>query len=315
MVDTVTKFLTAENLYQQIKNFTKGMSVTRNCFNYTVPRCTLPDMAWNHMDQLHRQSIHNTYEKSLRIALGKDFALSLTQFSKWPLFITVTDVRVADYTFYQSMTIGGIIFLHFIISFEETENHALQLKNEWFIASHKIFRFAHGLLNRKLIKLNERLQVEDAQIRNGRFDLRNKGYTFRNDPPDYYNSNRLGSNTIYPMLPEAASFLLANFKEQASQVALGNVEFILKKEQDNYLIWPAFCPHEGGPLLKGKMCDTQITCPWHGLRFRAAALSADTPCVQQHGFEYSLVGDEIQVLRLGADSATAKDPQEKLEMV
>jgi Rieske [2Fe-2S] domain len=315
MVDNTVKFLTPENLHQQIKNFTKDMAVTRGCFDYNVPRCTIQDMDWNHMDQLHRQSIHNTYEKSLRIALGKEFAVSLTQFSRWPLFITVTDVRVAEHTFYQSMTIAGIIFLHSIISFEEADNHTLKLKNEWFIASHKLFRLTHGVLNRKLFKLNERLQTEDAQIRTGRFELRNKGYTFRNDPPDYYNSNRLGSNTIYPPLPQSANFALSYFTEQAKQVALGNVEFILKKEQDTYLIWPAACPHEGGPLFKGEMCNAQITCPWHGLKFRAAVLSVNTPFAQKHGFEFSLVGDQILVMRLGAKSEALEDEHEALEPV
>lgn len=292
------KFITPDNLYQQIGTFTKGMAVTRSCFEFDIPRCTLQDLAWNHMDQLHRQSVHNTYEKGLRIALSKDFAVSLTQWSKWPLFITVTDVRLAENMFYQSMTIAGIIFLHSIISFEEMANHTIKLKNEWFIGSHKMFRFIHKFLDKKLFTLNERLQHEDAQIRNGRFDLRNKGYTFRSDPPDYYNSNRLESNTIYPPIGQPGYFDLSYFTDQATQVALGNVEFILQKTAASFLIWPAACPHEGGPLLQGKICSTQVTCPWHGLRFRAAELSPARPQAVQNGFEYTLRGDQIHVVRV-----------------
>jgi nitrite reductase/ring-hydroxylating ferredoxin subunit len=27
------------------------------------------------------------------------------------------------------------------------------------------------------------------------------------------------------------------------------------------------CPHQGGPLGKGKLCDGILTCPWHGWQF------------------------------------------------
>jgi nitrite reductase/ring-hydroxylating ferredoxin subunit len=27
------------------------------------------------------------------------------------------------------------------------------------------------------------------------------------------------------------------------------------------------CPHQGGPLGKGELCGTIVTCPWHGFQF------------------------------------------------
>jgi nitrite reductase/ring-hydroxylating ferredoxin subunit len=27
------------------------------------------------------------------------------------------------------------------------------------------------------------------------------------------------------------------------------------------------CPHQGGPLGTGSLCDTTLTCPWHGWQF------------------------------------------------
>jgi hypothetical protein len=311
---TSIKFVSPDDLHQQIQTFTKGMAVTRSCFEFVIPRCTQQDLSWNHMDQLHRHSVHNTYEKGMRIALGKDFALSLTQWSKWPLFITVSDVRLAENLFYQSMTIAGVIFLHSIISFEEMGNNTMKLKNEWFIGSHKMFRFMHKFLDKKLFTLNERLQHEDAQIRNGRFDLRNKGYTFRSDPPDYYSSNRLGANTIYPPILGSSSFALSYFTDEPTQVALGSMEFILKREQDKFLLWPAACPHEGGPLLQGKICSLQITCPWHGLKFKAAVLSATTPHALQHGFEYRLSKDQIHVQKITSNKVAMSEVEDALEI-
>jgi len=27
------------------------------------------------------------------------------------------------------------------------------------------------------------------------------------------------------------------------------------------------CPHQGGPLGRGQLCGTTLTCPWHGWQF------------------------------------------------
>jgi nitrite reductase/ring-hydroxylating ferredoxin subunit len=30
------------------------------------------------------------------------------------------------------------------------------------------------------------------------------------------------------------------------------------------------CPHQGGPLGKGSLCGSIVTCPWHGFQFDVA---------------------------------------------
>ncbi len=294
------KYLAPDNLYEQITHFTKGMAVLRDKFELVIPQCTLEDIEWNHMDQMHRLSIHNTYEKGIRIANGRNFAVSLTQWKNWPFFISVTDVYVAKGLFYQTLTIAGIIFLHSIISMEPIPGtNNVKLVDEWFIASHKLFRFLHKPLNNKLHTLNKRLQEEDEQIRQGRFVLREKGFQFKTDSPDYYNSNRLTTNTIYPPLDHDANFLVANLTREPTLLKAGNLEFIAAQEEHGtYHIWPAACPHEGGPLLNGKICDAQIACPWHGLRFNAAVLSKTSPQAIRYGFEYTLHNDAISVKQI-----------------
>jgi nitrite reductase (NADH) small subunit/3-phenylpropionate/trans-cinnamate dioxygenase ferredoxin subunit len=38
------------------------------------------------------------------------------------------------------------------------------------------------------------------------------------------------------------------------------------------------CPHMGGPLGEGSVCDGIVTCPWHGWRFRVTdGAWADAP--------------------------------------
>lgn len=288
------KYLSPDNLYEQIRHFTKGMSVTKGSFELLVDRCTVDDFEWNHMDQLHRPTVHKTYDKGIRIAYGADFAISLTQWGKWPIFITVSDAYVAKGLFYQSLTLGGVIFLHCIISLEQIGD-SVKLKDEWFIASHKLFRFLHKPLSKKLYKLNKRLQEEDAQIRNGRFELRKQGYQFRSDPANYYTSNLLLTNTIYPKLADDAFVLLSTFTETVTEVRIGGLNFLLQKSGDHYLLWPAVCPHEGGPLGQGKFCGTQVACPWHSLRFSAVELSVKHTSAARYGFEYLLAEDKIYI--------------------
>ncbi len=300
MIESKTKrpsirYLTPENLYAQLNHFTSGMAVTRGSFELVVNRCTLEDMEWNHMDQMHRLPIHRTYDKGVRIATGENFAVSLTQWGNWPFLITVSDVYVAKGLFYQSLTLAGIVFVHSIISMEEMGD-SVKLKDEWYIASKKIFKFLHKPLDKKLYKLNARLQQEDEQLRQGRFELRQRGYTFRTDCPDYYNSNVLRNNTIYPPLDEGAFFTLDGVTSEPSTKTIDDLEFIVKKtERNEYLIWPAVCPHEGGPLMQGKFCEGKITCPWHGLHFMAAQLSAESPEAMKHGFTYTLQDNMVCV--------------------
>lgn len=300
------KFLSPQDLHDEIAKLTSGMLVTKGVFELVIPQCTLQDIEWNHMDQMHRQCVHHTYEKNVRIALSNNFALSLTQWGKWPFLIPVTDVYVARGLFYQSLTLAGIIFLHSVISMEEAGD-AIRLKDEWLIASHRIFRLLHKPLHKKLFKLNERLQQEDQEIRQKRFFLRKKGFHFHTDTPDYYNSNSLTLNTIYPKLDEDHHIALSDFTDQPSSKKLGNLEFILKKEKADYLIWPGICPHEGGPLANGKFCESHVSCPWHGLRFNAVRLSKEKPSGAKYGFEYQLLDTKIAVSYSRSDKNPLND--------
>ena len=75
----------------------------------------------------------------------------------------------------------------------------------------------------------------------------------------------------------------------------GNLEFIIKKNSETYFIWPAACPHEGGPLIDGKFCEAKVACPWHGLEFSAAQVSVESPFAFKQGFEYELNNNQIYI--------------------
>jgi hypothetical protein len=248
------------------------------------------------MDQLHRPFIHNTYHENIRIALGRHFSVSLTKWNPWPFFITVTDMRLAEGLYYQSFTLAGIVFVHNIITMHEQENDVVRLRLEWLICSHRLLKPLHYFLGRSFLKLNARLQTEDAQVRGRRFELRKKGYTFRSDPPDYFTANLASNNTIYPALPEGASLRIEGLSAAITERQIEDFPFLLCRDGDHVLIWPATCPHEGGPLGRGILGNNcRIECPWHGMKFAPARVGPDRPTDEAYGFSYSWAEDGIRV--------------------
>ena len=61
------------------------------------------------------------------------------------------------------------------------------------------------------------------------------------------------------------------------------------------------CPHQGGPIGKGELCGTVVTCPWHGWQFdictgqhqTTASLRHPTLCVKVEG-EHIFVDVDVE---------------------
>ncbi len=60
-------------------------------------------------------------------------------------------------------------------------------------------------------------------------------------------------------LPDAAALPLA--------VTLSGREFYLNRHADAWVVYPAACPHQLGPMDGAIDSSGQIECPWHGYRF------------------------------------------------
>jgi len=54
---------------------------------------------------------------------------------------------------------------------------------------------------------------------------------------------------------------------QVAEVATDSGLFAVAKLDGQYFVLDGFCPHQGGPLGQGTMCESVVTCPWHRFQF------------------------------------------------
>lgn len=52
-----------------------------------------------------------------------------------------------------------------------------------------------------------------------------------------------------------------------ARFTVAGVEVALFRDDDGVRCLANRCPHTGGPLALGRLCDGAVTCPWHGARF------------------------------------------------
>lgn len=51
--------------------------------------------------------------------------------------------------------------------------------------------------------------------------------------------------------------------ERGTRVKIGETPILLVRDGDTVHAYTADCPHAGGPLEKGALCNGRIVCPWH----------------------------------------------------
>ncbi|MFM8252987.1 MAG: Rieske (2Fe-2S) protein [Planctomycetota bacterium] len=53
----------------------------------------------------------------------------------------------------------------------------------------------------------------------------------------------------------------------ARELVVGDRIVALYRVDDQFYALDGICPHQGGPLGKGRLHDGVVTCPWHGWQF------------------------------------------------
>ncbi len=286
------KFVDPENLLSSLQSVGANTAVSTDRFELWSDY-TLEDLEWNVMDQHHRPHVHSTYNECSRLILSESTAVSVAKAGKFPFFVLVTDIRLKPGLYYQTYTLLGLWYVHCVLKATPNDGRLFQ-QADFYVMSHRLFKFMHRYILKRLIRINETLNREDFPIRQRRLDLRRKGYHFLTDRPDYLNSNTLTDNVVAPRVTAEYRFPVSSFSEARAKISAGPVDLLVRKDADGSVqVWPEACPHEGGPLAEAEMCERALVCPWHHLKFAATILTPATPKGRVGDLEISLEGNEL----------------------
>jgi hypothetical protein len=293
LTETV-RHIPPEQLQTTFEGLGPAIAVTTGVFEYPAT-CETRDLDWNHMDQHHRPCVHQTYRGAARLALGYQFALSLTRSGPFGSFVQVTDVRLGPGLFYQGFSLFGLVYVHCVLENPRAAKVNV-IRVTWYIVSHRLLKFTHRVIDRRLRQLNEVQNREDGPIRLRRAELRARGFFFASDAPDFVSSNQLTRNVRPPTLRGEVRFPIPSVNGAAPvRLTRGPVELLVRRDTAGIVVWPGTCPHEGGPLDEGTIHGDVIECPWHGLRFPAAALTSPAPRRLIGDWEVFLDGTDLVV--------------------
>ena len=80
------------------------------------------------------------------------------------------------------------------------------------------------------------------------------------------------------------------------EVTAGDRVIALYRVGDEFFALDGICPHAGGPLGKGYVTGTRVTCPWHGWQFDVTTgRHCLTPNVAAETFPVAVENGEVYV--------------------
>lgn len=287
-------FIREDKIDEALGRLIPNVRITKG--HYSCPaRAEQRDLVWNHMDQNHRPFIHRTYGDAMRLHIGAEAAFSLTRFGNWPFVVPVFDGYYKDNAFYQVVCLFGLVVIVNFIEACSTER-GTHMEVDWAIASHRLLRFLHPMLDRRLRRLNDVQNAEDEVMRDQRVALRANGYRFLTDRPDFVTSNAIGNNVVYPPLTGAHSVSVADLREgEVRRVEVDRRAYLLRRSGEAVHVWPAICPHEGAIIDPQHVKGNGVKCPWHGLEFGMRALRPGGGPVTVCGASLALDGAILQI--------------------
>jgi hypothetical protein len=287
-------FIREDKIDEALGRLIPNVRITKGHYSYPA-RAEQRDLVWNHMDQNHRPFIHRTYGDAMRMHIGQESAFSLTRFGNWPVVVPVFDGYHKDNGFYQVVCLFGLIVIVNFIEACSTEGSA-HMEIDWAIASHRLLRFLHPVLDRRLRRLNDVQNAEDEVMRDQRVALRANGYRFLTDQPDFVNSNAIANNVVYPPVTGAHSLSVADLRDgEVRRVEVDRRAYLLRRSGEGIHVWPAICPHEGAVIEPRHVKGSGVKCPWHGLEFGMRPLRPGGAPVTVCGASLALDGTILQV--------------------
>ncbi|MFM0203321.1 FAD-dependent oxidoreductase [Paraburkholderia fungorum] len=85
--------------------------------------------------------------------------------------------------------------------------------------------------------------------------------------------------------------------DRAERIVVDGENILLVRDGDTVRAYAADCPHAGGPLEKGALCNGRIICPWHKATFDVATGDVLEPpaLVALDRYPVTVTGDDVMV--------------------
>lgn len=83
---------------------------------------------------------------------------------------------------------------------------------------------------------------------------------------------------------------------QGREFTVGDRIIAVFRSEQGFFALDGMCAHAGGPLAKGTVCGTIVTCPWHGWQYD---ISTGSHClngaIRQTCYPLKMEGDDLFV--------------------
>lgn len=235
---------------------------------------TISDADWNYRDLPHLNFIHTRVDGVLTCA-EHDFTSSILVQKIGPFRTLLPVVLMCDSQHGQVYFTanGGIALVIETMWREKTDETGCVVTTTYYVGTRRLLSFVRPLIHRMLAKNYRILMKEDLPMREARADLRQRGFSFRQDTEghSYVNSMKIGvDNLILPSSNGSIIFSLGEIGTTRRTVWNEEQTRAVAASLDNgeLRIYPAICPHEGAPLTDA-VCNSsgRLECPWHGRAF------------------------------------------------
>jgi nitrite reductase/ring-hydroxylating ferredoxin subunit len=107
----------------------------------------------------------------------------------------------------------------------------------------------------------------------------------------------LQKESTMPMPARRVAQLSQLRADRAERVVVDGENILLIRDGDTVRAYAADCPHAGGPLEQGALCNGRIICPWHKATFQVATGGVLEPpaLVALDRYRVVVTGDDVMV--------------------
>ena len=277
----------------------------------------LADADWNYKDVPHLNVIHT----QVRALLGTvdDQVITTINLQKilgmaWPLTLVNYASSDTAQTYFTSL---GPFVLVVHTQYDALGPNETKVTTTYNVGATGLMRLAFPFIRRVLTKNYKQLMLEDLPMRERRGELRARGFRFRSDGrsrtfPE--TMNLLVSNVVPPERTRVRTETVRlDELAQRGSVFVGPDDdrgVRLVKQDDELLVMPRFCDHEGAGLDCAVVKNGRLSCPWHGkniLPLARIALHEGAAC-RFGGSDVAVASGAIHVTLPCDDEAPAVSP-------